>query len=66
MLGLSAAILMICSLGVNSISASDASLCYLIPGSVVAHPSGNMVCGKYDCGDGRIENVCVLRELIIN
>jgi hypothetical protein len=65
MLGFSAALLMICSLGVNSISAQDAMLCTLIPGSVVEHPSNNLICGTYDCPDGTKPTVCKLRGIII-
>lgn len=63
-LGLSAAILMICSLGVNSISAQDAMLCTLIPGTVVEKP--NMYCGNYSCPDGTTVYQCNLRGVIIN
>jgi hypothetical protein len=63
MLGFSAALLMICSLGVNSISAQNMQ-CILDPDSVTRY-GPDMVCGTYNCPDGTEAYACKIRGIII-
>jgi hypothetical protein len=63
-LGLSAAILMICSIGVNSISAQNMQ-CILDPDSMT-EPTAWLVCWTFNCPDGTEAYQCNMREIIIH
>lgn len=63
MLGLTAALLMICSLGVNSVSAQNMQC--VLDKKTVQWYGPNMVCGTYNCPDGTKAYACKIREIII-
>lgn len=65
MLGLSAALLMICSLGVNNISAQETMECIKDPDSMT-EPTAWLVCWTFHCPDGTEAYQCNMREIIIN